>query len=129
MKTSAKITVEGTTDETTELESSCEQKALFINAYSASEQAVVYVLASKDQTFLHVSSTTNLQETIWNQKLEVQKSLGLVFLVQNLVYYEASQDISSARERAKEILGWPEQDIRGLVESVNPKWDDLFNYF
>ncbi|GAM73785.1 hypothetical protein JCM19241_4981 [Vibrio ishigakensis] len=53
----------------------------------------------------------------------------MVFLVQNLVYYEASQDISSARERAKEILGWPEQDIRGLVESVNPKWDDLFNYF
>ncbi|GAM63370.1 hypothetical protein JCM19232_1517 [Vibrio ishigakensis] len=129
MKTSAKITVEGAIDETTEQESSCEQKALFINAYSASEQAVVYVLASNDQTFLHVSSTTNLQETIWNQKLEVQKSLGLVFLVQNLVYYEAAQDISTARERAKEILGWPERNIRGLVESVNPKWDDLFNYF
>ncbi len=129
MKMSAKITVEGAIDETTEQESSCEQKALFINAYSASEQAVVYVLASKDQTFLHVSSTTNLQETIWNQKLEVQKSFGLAFLVQNLVYYEASQDICTAKKRANEILGWPEKDIRGLVESVNPKWDDLFNYF
>ncbi|GAM69515.1 hypothetical protein JCM19236_4980 [Vibrio sp. JCM 19236] len=49
--------------------------------------------------------------------------------MQNLVYYEASQDICTAKKRAKEILGWPERDIRMLVESVNPKWDDLFNYF
>lgn len=129
MKTSAKLSVDGIAEQAKDLESSCEQKALFINAYSVSEQAVVYVLASKDQTFLHVSSTANLQATIWEQKLRVQQCLGMAFLVQDLVYFEAAEDLLKAKERAKEILGWSEQEIREMVESLNPNWDDLFNYF
>ncbi|WP_261817977.1 GIY-YIG nuclease family protein [Vibrio gallicus] len=127
MKTSGKMAAGGTSVQ--ELQNHSEQKALFINAYSASRQPVVYVIASKDQTFLHVASSSNLQTSIWERKVKAEQCQGMAFLVQDLVYFEAVADIRSAQKRVKEILNWPEKEIRELVESLNPNWDDLFHYF
>jgi putative endonuclease len=43
----------------------------------------------------------------------------------NLVYYEETNDIQTAIAREKQIKGWLRGKKIALIESVNPKWNDL----
>jgi len=42
-----------------------------------------------------------------------------------LVFYEETRDIQAAIEREKQIKGWLRSKKIALIESVNPKWEDL----
>ena len=44
-----------------------------------------------------------------------------------LVYYEVFADIVSARGRERQIKGWRREKKIRLIESMNPKWMDLYN--
>ena len=48
-------------------------------------------------------------------------------LVNKLVYYEASNDISSAIIREKQLKGWLRKKKNDLVITINPEWKDLGN--
>jgi len=41
------------------------------------------------------------------------------------VYYEEIDSISSAIAREKELKGWVRKRKIGLIESINPGWNDL----
>jgi putative endonuclease len=41
------------------------------------------------------------------------------------VYYERHSDIRSAIAREKQIKGWMRKKKIALIESSNPKWEDL----
>jgi hypothetical protein len=42
-----------------------------------------------------------------------------------LVYYEVFTNVRAAIRREKEIKGWTRKKKIALIESVNPKWQDL----
>ncbi len=42
-----------------------------------------------------------------------------------LVYYESFQDVSAAIAREKQIKGWRREKKIGLIEKLNPRWQDL----
>jgi hypothetical protein len=42
-----------------------------------------------------------------------------------LVYFEETSDITAAIAREKQIKGWLRRKKVALIESVNPKWQDL----
>ena len=44
-----------------------------------------------------------------------------------LVYYGGFADIVSARRRERQIKGWRREKKIRLIESMNPKWMDLYN--
>jgi len=44
-----------------------------------------------------------------------------------LVYYEVFADIVSARRRERQMKGWRREKKIRLIESMNPKWMDLYN--
>jgi putative endonuclease len=46
-----------------------------------------------------------------------------------LVYFEAFSRIDDAIAREKEIKGWLRRKKIALIESVNPKWDDLSRHW
>ena len=46
--------------------------------------------------------------------------------VERLVYFEVTADVNSAIEREKQIKGWNRKRKDKLVESKNPKWEDLY---
>jgi putative endonuclease len=45
--------------------------------------------------------------------------------ITKLVYYEETNDIQVAISREKQIKGWLRCKKIALIESVNPKWNDL----
>jgi putative endonuclease len=42
-----------------------------------------------------------------------------------LVYFEETHDVKSAIAREKQIKGWLRSKKITLIETMNPKWDDL----
>jgi putative endonuclease len=42
-----------------------------------------------------------------------------------LVYFESYDDVHRAIGREKEIKGWRREKKVALIESVNPRWNDL----
>jgi putative endonuclease len=47
--------------------------------------------------------------------------------VDKLIYYEASREVESAILREKQIKGESRGKKIGLVETINPKWKDLYD--
>jgi putative endonuclease len=42
-----------------------------------------------------------------------------------LVYYESFDDVHAAIAREKQLKGWRRSKKTGLIEKVNPRWEDL----
>ena len=53
------------------------------------------------------------------------KSFTKRYKIDRLVYYEEYDDPSDAIAREKEIKAWRRERKNQLVETLNPKWDDL----
>jgi putative endonuclease len=49
--------------------------------------------------------------------------------ITRLVYFEATENVSVAIEREKQIKGWLRAKKVALIESVNPDWNDLCTRF
>ena len=47
--------------------------------------------------------------------------------IHKLVYYEVTCDVRAAIEREKQIKGWNRARKNKLVESRNPRWEDLYD--
>jgi len=45
--------------------------------------------------------------------------------IDQLVYYETTNDVHVAIEREKQIKGWRREKKIALIESMNPEWRDL----
>jgi len=45
--------------------------------------------------------------------------------ITKLVYYEVTNEATSAIAREKQIKGWLRKKKIALIESVNPQWKDL----
>lgn len=47
------------------------------------------------------------------------------YKAKRLVYFEDTRDVNAAIEREKQIKGWIRKKKIELLESMNPKWEDL----
>jgi len=46
-----------------------------------------------------------------------------------LVYYEATEDVASAVAREKQLKRWSRKKKEWLIETLNPRWNDLSEEF
>jgi putative endonuclease len=53
------------------------------------------------------------------------KSFTARYHVTKLVYFDKHGSIHSAIEREKQIKGWNRKRKNALIQSMNPKWEDL----
>ena len=62
-----------------------------------------------------------------NPSAEFNATTGFTkkYHIAKLVYYEETNDIQVAISREKQIKGWLRGKKIALIESVNPKWNDL----
>jgi putative endonuclease len=70
---------------------------------------------------LYVGVTNDLERRV-NQ----HKGFTAKYNITELVYYEETGDVLEAIAREKTIKGWLRAKKIALIESVNPKWQDLF---
>ncbi len=89
-----------------------------------SKQYYVYIMASRSRA-LYTGVTNDLQQRVYQHQHHVSPGFTSRYDVTRLVYYEVTRDIRSAIAREKQIKGWLRAKKVSLIESVNPRWEDL----
>lgn len=86
----------------------------------------VYIMTNAHRTVLYIGVTSDLGERIMQHKTGVHKSsFTRRYNINQLVYYEITNDIRSAIAREKQLKGWRRRKKEALVETMNPEWEDL----
>lgn len=87
----------------------------------------IYILTNKNNTTLYIGVTADLEQRIKQHKSKInKKSFSARYNLNKLVYYEAFQMIGDAIGREKQLKGGSRAQKIILIESINPKWEDLF---
>lgn len=83
-----------------------------------------YIIASKTGT-LYTGMTNTIFGRSVQHKEKLIKGFASKYGCDRLVYYEGFYDGRKAISREKELKGWTRKKKIALIESVNPRWEDL----
>ena len=89
-----------------------------------SKEYYVYIMTNKSRT-LYTGVTNNIIRRVHEHENKLVPGFTSRYNIQILVYYESTSSIHVALEREKQIKGWLRSKKIALVNSTNPKWDDL----
>ena len=78
---------------------------------------------------MYVGMTNDLERRIYEHKNKLIKGFTEKYNVNKLVYFEDTNDVTTAIEREKEIKKWRREKKNELVLSINPSWKDLSLYW
>ena len=84
----------------------------------------VYILASKTRV-VYVGVTNDLVRRVWEHRNGTIAGFTRRYGVHRLVYFEAVGKPADAIRREKQIKGWARVKKVGMIESLNPQWNDL----
>jgi len=87
-------------------------------------QYYVYIMTNRSKT-LYTGVTNDLIRRVCEHKNKIIDGFTKKYNITKLVFYEETNDIRTAIEREKQIKGWLRSKKIALIESVNPKWEDL----
>ena len=91
-------------------------------------QYYVYILTNKNHTVLYTGVTNDLIRRIYEHKHNADpNSFTAKYRVHKLVYFEETNDITSAIEREKQIKSWKREQKIALIISSNPRYLDLYS--
>lgn len=85
----------------------------------------VYILASRRHGTLYTGMTSDLPGRIHQHRTETFSGFTADYGIKRLVWFETHEDIAAAIVREKRIKGWKRDWKIGLIEALNPMWDDL----
>ncbi len=81
---------------------------------------------SKANGTLYTGVTSDLPKRIYEHKNKITKGFSAKYNVDKLGYYEIYDDIKDAIAREKQIKAGSRQKKLDLIESFNPRWEDLY---
>ncbi len=90
-----------------------------------SNKYFVYILTSKRNGTLYIGVTNNLERRVYEHKNNIIKGFTSKYSVNQLVYYEETNDIHAAIQREKQLKKWNRKWKLALIERINPDWNDL----
>ena len=88
----------------------------------------VYIMSNASKT-LYVGVTNNLARRVVTHRNKTDSAFVRKYNVTRLVYLEATQDVSAAVAREKQIKGWVRSKKVALIELLNPQSKDLSKEF
>ena len=88
------------------------------------QQYYVYIISGKSGV-IYVGVTNNLERRVYEHKHKLIQGFTEKYNIDRLIYFEATEDISSALAREKQIKGWRRAKKISLIEEINPGWKDL----
>ena len=74
---------------------------------------------------LYTGMTNNLRRRVREHKEKRIPGFAATYNITRLAYFESFEDVRNAIEREKQIKAWTRAKRVALVESTNPKWEDL----
>jgi putative endonuclease len=84
----------------------------------------VYIVASTSGT-LYIGITSKLQVRIMQHKSGEIEGFSSKYKCNRLVYHESFDIVQKAIGREKQLKGWRRSKKIALIESMNPRWEDL----
>ena len=84
----------------------------------------VYILASRRGT-LYIGVTNNLGRRMYEHKHKLVPGFTNKYKVNRLVYFEEFNRADDAIAREKQLKGWSRPRKVALIESLNPRLEDL----
>ena len=97
-----------------------------IQTFMLEKSYYVYILASERNGTLYVGVTKDLIRRIYEHKNSLIEGFSKQYQVDKLVYFEETNSIQSAIAREKQMKKWYRKWKLELIESMNPKWKDLY---
>jgi len=90
--------------------------------------AWIYITTNRPNGVLYTGVTSELKNRIESHKTKKYKnSFSARYNLDKLVYYEKYNSIITARAREKQIKAGSRKKKVQLIESVNTKWEDLYD--
>jgi putative endonuclease len=84
----------------------------------------VYIVASNSGT-LYIGVTCKLAFRVMQHKNGEIEGFSSKYKCNRLVYFESFDDVHKAIGREKQLKGWRRAKKIVLIESLNPRWEDL----
>lgn len=84
----------------------------------------VYIMSNRTRT-IYTGVTSNLEGRVLQHKAKEVEGFTKRYGISMLVYYEEFTDISEAIAREKQIKSFRRAKKTALINSLNPKWQDL----
>ena len=86
----------------------------------------VYIMTNRSRSHvLYTGITGNLRKRVFQHKNKLALGFTSRYNLTRLVYYEQLVYPDAAIAREKEIKGWRRSKKIRLIESTNPRWNDL----
>jgi len=85
----------------------------------------IYYPARKNGT-LYIGMTNDLRRGVYEHKNSLIAGFTKKYNINQLIYFEMTNDVQSAITRGKRLKKWKRQWKIDLIESMNPDWKDLF---
>jgi putative endonuclease len=87
-------------------------------------QYFVYIVSSRSGT-LYIGMTNSIYRRVLQHKRGEIEGFASKYACNRLVYYEGFDDVHKAIGREKQLKGWTRAKKIVLIESKNPRWEDL----
>ena len=88
----------------------------------------VYILANVTGTVVYTGVTNDVVRRVYEHKHNCEpNSFTAKYSVHKLVYYECTSSRYEAITREKQIKSWSRRKKNKLVETMNPKWEELYD--
>jgi putative endonuclease len=84
----------------------------------------VYIVSSRSGT-LYIGMTNSIERRMWEHKSGEFEGFAGQYDCSRLVYFESYDDVYKAIAREKQLKGWVRRKKIALIESTNPRWQDL----
>ena len=84
----------------------------------------VYIVCSRSGT-LYIGMTNSIYRRALEHKRREIEGFASKYGCDRLVYYESFDDVHIAIGREKQLKGWSRAKKLALIESKNPRWEDL----
>ncbi len=86
----------------------------------------VYIMASRPNGTIYVGVTNDLIRRVYEHRQGQVDGFTARYNVKRLVYFEATEDVTAAIQREKNLKHWKRDWKIALIERDNPDWSDLF---
>jgi len=90
--------------------------------------AWIYITTNKPNGVLYIGVTSEIKDRIISHKTKKYKnSFSARYNLDKLVCFEKFDSIVTAREREKQLKAGSRIKKVKLIESINPRWEDLYD--
>jgi putative endonuclease len=90
------------------------------------QQPAIYIMANKRNGTLYTGVTSNLIKRVYQHEHRDTPGFATKYNCKLLVYYEQVDNMINALAREKQIKAGSRKKKLAMIESINPKWLDLY---